>query len=594
MTRIIAIGILAVCQFPICLPTALAGPDSPARPLTALDCPAIPADGFKATGLLSERMLLNFRRMESERYAAVEKTGCLREPDYAWPGDMEGRALLAFVSLERATGRVFSNLSALRSKWAGRLNKEGYFGKRLDPQAIDEQQLSGHGWVLRGLCELYQSKHDPGVFNEIRRIVNGLALPTRGAHASYPIDPSQRLAEKGGVIGEEIQSLGRWVLSSDIGCELIFMDGLMQAAILLNDREADSLCEEILGRALEIDLLRIHAQTHASLTGVRGMLRWAEYKRRPSLIAEAEKRFRLYVREAVTENYENWNWFGRPKHTEPCAVVDSFMAAHDLWRLTGNSDYLSWYHQIVYNGFYAEQRANGGFGCSTVAGANGIRHLEIDLPEAWFCCSMRAAEGFAELARRAICIRGGEVFVTALDAGAIDLPCASGRLQGEISSGYPFDGRWELKVTGAPSDSISFHLFTPPWVSRPVLKLNSKAVPAVAERGFMSASLTLHPGERVAYEFEQIVHREPTVNVNSARSLLTYNYGPLILALRSNARAIESLPSAERWKWDKGSRQATVQGLDEVLTPLSGSLTSVDDDPKQFHRLFLFNAEAAP
>lgn len=53
--------------------------------------PPAPVRGFRPAGVLRERMLLNFDRMDSTRFAPVEQTGCLQRPDYAWPGDMEGR-----------------------------------------------------------------------------------------------------------------------------------------------------------------------------------------------------------------------------------------------------------------------------------------------------------------------------------------------------------------------------------------------------------------------------------------------------------------------------------------------------------------------
>ena len=39
----------------------------------------------------------------------------------------------------------------------------------------------------------------------------------------------------------------------------------------------------------------------------------------------------------MTENFENYNWFGRPEWTEGCAVIDSFIVATRLWRATGNA-----------------------------------------------------------------------------------------------------------------------------------------------------------------------------------------------------------------------------------------------------------------
>ncbi|MEI8243208.1 MAG: hypothetical protein WCI17_08085 [bacterium] len=557
----------------------------------------MPVCGFRPSGVLRERTHLNFDRMDSARFAAVRKTGCLQGPNYAWPGDMEGRSLLAFVLLDRATGCASANLAGLRAVWAGELNSHGYFGRPLDPQAINEQQLASHGWVLRGLCELYAWRKDPVVMDEIRVMVKNLALPTRGAHAVYPIDPAERRKGVGNFVGEHAQRVGRWLLSSDVGCDLIFMDGLMHAATLLNDPEVDALCEEILARNLQIDLLAIQAQTHATLTGVRGILRWAAHKQRPSLVAEAEARFRLYVDEGITENYENWNWFGRPTHTEPCAVVDSLMVAHELWRLTGKADYLAWAHRITHSGFFAEQVSNGGFGCSTVTGADGARRLGFSEAgfEAWWCCSMRAAEGLSDLARRALHTDGADLYVTGLWPGRVDLPLAGGRLIGTASGGYPCEGRWVLSIEAAPvAAPVTIHLFAPPWGASPVVQLNGQPVSAAqnAVEGFVNVTLQLAAGDRLAYAFEQSIHTQPTRNRHSLPGHVTYNYGPLVLALPSGAPEVRSLPPPQAWRWNETAGCATAAGFDGALSPLGERHRRADPNPAAYGRQLLFEGRA--
>ena len=42
-------------------------------------------------------------------------------------------------------------VAAYPAQW----NAQSYFGPVLDRRAINEQQLSGHGWFLRALCELF-------------------------------------------------------------------------------------------------------------------------------------------------------------------------------------------------------------------------------------------------------------------------------------------------------------------------------------------------------------------------------------------------------------------------------------------------------
>jgi hypothetical protein len=537
-------------------------------------------------------MMLNFDRMDSARYAPVEDTGSLRDPAYSWPGDMQGRALLSFVRLERATGRTSANLAGLRAVWAAHLNEWGYFGKKIDPQAIDEQQLAGHGWVLRALCELYDWKHDPAVLEEIRTIVKNLALPTLGAYASYPIDPALRAKGKGGIIGEKAQHTGRWILSSDIGCNMIFMDGLMHAATLLHDPETDALCEEILARNLQMDLVGIQAQTHASLTGARGMLRWAVYKNRPELVLEARKRFDLYTSEAMSENNENWNWFGRPTHSEPCAVIDSFMVANQLWQLTGDPAYLALAQRIVYNGFFAEQGPNGGFGCSTISGAEGRRGIGISFPEAWFCCSMRAGEGFAELCNRSLYHDASGIFVTGLNPGRFELPIMGGILAGTASGGYPFEGEWNLDVKAAPASPLLWRFFLPPWGSKPRVTLNGKPLQSTVENGFASVSIGLKAGDKLSYGFEQGLYLRDVTNRHSKKGFATYNYGPMILALPPGAPETVSLPPLNEWHWDSVGHCAVAKGSKAVLTPLGERFDRSEQDPKVYGRQLLFNKPA--
>ena len=72
------------------------------------------------------------------------------------------------------------------AEYKNHLNAQGTFGPALDLHAINEQQLSGHGWFLRGLCEYYEWKRDPQTLAQIRAVVHNLALPLRGSYAKYP------------------------------------------------------------------------------------------------------------------------------------------------------------------------------------------------------------------------------------------------------------------------------------------------------------------------------------------------------------------------------------------------------------------------
>ncbi len=98
----------------------------------------------------------------------------------------------------------------------------------------------------------------------------------------------------------------------------------------------------------------------------------------------------------MTDNYENYNWFGRPEWSESCAVVDSFILAVQLWQKTGKEHYIDDAEHILLNGMGYMQRPNGGFGGNVcVGGENHVLHPHPELYEAPWCCSMRGGEGLA-------------------------------------------------------------------------------------------------------------------------------------------------------------------------------------------------------
>src|SRR5690606_30673683 len=115
-----------------------------------------------------------------------------------------------------------------------------------------------------------------------------------------------------------------WLLSSDIGCDFIFMDGVIHAYSLFPDPEVKALVEEMIQRFLQMDLVGIKAQTHATLTALRGLLRYYSLTGESYLLEEVVERYDLYHGQAITENFENFNWFGRLAVVEVIPLNDFF------------------------------------------------------------------------------------------------------------------------------------------------------------------------------------------------------------------------------------------------------------------------------
>jgi hypothetical protein len=532
---------------------------------------------------LKERTAQNFARLQAEIYRPPL---VFRQTNWkAWPGDFEGRALLAVTLLSRATGEAPPYFAEMVAAYPAQWNAQGYFGPLLDRKAINEQQLSGHGWLLRALCELYD---DPGApqpkertLAQIRAVVKNLALPLRGAYAVYPIDPAVRAkaaapTSPGAVDGHLDAQHGEWVVSSDTGCCFIFLDGLCHAWVVLRsvgDSTAGPLKElidEAIARFAQVDVVAVKAQTHATLTAVRAVLRVYGETGDPALLELAQKRYGLYRSTAMTEHYANFNWFGRPESwTEPCAIIDSYMVATELWRQTGQPGYLEDAHRIWFNGVGRGLRANGGFGTDTCPGVTPF--VRVRSYEAYFCCTMRGGEGHARAAQNLYYTGGSggvsEVTVPFFENSTATLTLPEGEMTLRQVTTYPYGGQVRLEVVSSTvRGPVRVRLFAPQWTLNHTVMLrrgtNSVRAPLRREAGFVV--LELNPGRESGLELRFILRtgaREPISPV-TPRGYRAFEAGPLLLGYAPAEDSTATLKSPNPM---------------EIRLPADAELISADD-----------------
>src|SRR5206468_709831 len=160
--------------------------------------------------------------------------------------------------------------------------------------------------------------------------------------------------------------------------------------------------------------------------------------------------------------------------TEPCAIIDSYMLAVQLWQWTGNALYLEDAHHIYYNGIANTQRANGGFGLSNCPGPkeNFLRVAnKASGNEAYWCCTMRGGEGLASAIRYNYFTGARELVVPFYNSGEARFHFGKSEVVLKQSARYPFEGAvsWEVLRSSAPEDII-MRLFAPSWTSNHKLK----------------------------------------------------------------------------------------------------------------------------
>lgn len=490
---------------------------------------AMPLTAVEPGGNLMARLNLNYDRLESEAYRPSADRTIDFETAESWPGDFIGRTALGLSLLSQVTDRPPQHLDEIWASYPQRMNSRGYFGPIMAEGCADEQQLASHGWVLRSLCEQYRTTGDAETLQLVRRIVENLVLPAAVMLEEYPATADERrrigrdsgIASKGNATG--------WRLSTDDGCVLILWDGVVETLRVDPSPELLEASESFARLFQRLDLPEMQAQTHASLTGMRAALAHHDLVDDQSLLVSVREAFAAYKANAMTATYENYNWFGRPEVTEPCGVIDSYLVAMELWRLSGEPEFLEDAHHIYYNGFAATQRPNGGFGGNCCVGPEG-EFLSIEVDESHWCCTMRGAEGLTRVAQHAYFVQGGDLLVTSYGTSSSDIRIDNYELRVSQDSIYPFVGSSRLtfdQVEGKGELRVRF--FYPSYAGDIAVRRNGKILGGEARDGFYTVAFVPAVGDSVEVEFDFASGWSPTQGDQMAQKQ-TIRYGPLLLA----------------------------------------------------------------
>jgi hypothetical protein len=483
-------------------------------------------------GELQVRILKNFDRLEEKKYQPAH-VFLTDEQSGHWPGDTEGRTILGLVRDAQASGREPKYLKEIIELIPQKLNEKGYMGKIYPYGIMDEQQLSGNGWFLSGLIEYYKWKKDEKVLGYIQSIINNLFLPGKGFYKLYPIDPNVRTSGIGEAIGTVDKKVDNWMLSTDIGCLFIGMDGAINAYKLLPTKELKVVIDEMIERFLMMDLVAIKAQTHASLTAMRGLLTYAETTGNKELIDEVVKRWELYRAYGMTENYANYNWFVRyDAATEPCAIVDSYIVVSRLWELTQDPQYLPELDLIYYNAISHGQRENGGFGTDRFQPVD-LNSLTVQIPEAHWCCTMRGGDGLSSVAEGSYFSKRNSLYVVHYVDNKAKVNFAKNSfLSLEQKTNYPFIGEVNIRITNAQNakNTVIYLNALTDWAENIAVFVNGKKATTIIENGFISLKNNWKKNDSIKIAFDNKTRIVMPLNKeNYTKKMRKVQYGPLLL-----------------------------------------------------------------
>jgi hypothetical protein len=488
---------------------------TPAKGVVA-ELKPIPFEDHTPDGLLKARAELSFRRLQ-EPYFQWDHVSRVNFGPF--PGDAIGRTINGLTLLSQALNQPEpASLKDIMRHVPSLANPDGYLGPKLPESRANEDTMAGHNGYTYGLAEYALWTKDPAAKESLRRMVANLFVPARAAIAGYR---------------ETSEAKVDWHLSGgDVGQFFTTLDGMTRAYALVPSPEFKATIETAIERYRKLDLVGLSAQTHAMLSAATGILRWHEMHHRPEDLAFAETLYKQYRALAMTETFENYNWFNKPQWTEACGVIDSFILTVDLWRQTGRANYLEDAHLILFNGLLPGQLHNGGFGTGPCVGhATGTCRTKLH-SEAAFCCSMRGGEGIARAIQYSYFQNKDTVVLPFYSNGTATLRFAEGTCKVRQETGYPHKGQVRLEVLESQMNAEKkWRFFVPSWALKDSFEIRvngKKEKPRLAD-SFAEITLPIVRGTVVEVVFQQERGPRPAVQEELAKGATRYFDGPLLL-----------------------------------------------------------------
>jgi uncharacterized protein len=514
-----------------------------------------------AEGLLLKRARYTYDMYKAYTPEHVLKLNYSTKPsDKAFPGDTIGRYILSATLLSRALHEPApETLKKVMAALPAMLNAEGYLGWVLPPDRADETGLSNVMWS-NGLTEYCLWTRDGTALRMNRNVFAQIILPIREAYYYY-YSP------------EKTDGRIRWVhCTGDTAQAFGIIDPATRGYALFPSRALRREVNELIRLYQKIDHVEIKAQIHAVLFTARGILRWYEIEHNARHLQFAEDLYRRYRQLAMTEDYENYNWFGRPDWTEGCAIVDSFTVAVRLWRLTGKAEYLEDAQHILFNGLLANQKG-GDFGVNNCVGPTNQIFLKEGKPAPW-CCSVWGGKGLARAMQYSYFQREDGLMVTIPGNSTVTTRLPSGLLTLKQTTGYPHENGIRFEVLASESRrKRTLAVFLPSWIKRDSISVavNGQRVDWSTQKNFLLLRRTMKRGDVIEVGFEQCFGAAPLLRPDRSPGFHRYMHGPLVLGVDTKEEKklplgtpIEALGSAR------------YQAADITLAPLCELTDRVD------------------
>lgn len=401
-------------------------------------------------------------------------------------GDLSGRYLGALASAGRAD-KALELLPALLAHQ----RPDGSFGHPLSANGAtddDMARLWGAGRMLVGLVELYEATGDAKALDGARRLGDWLLVQAPRFNDEQ--------------VRAEFLS-GR--MATGYICWTQNVEGLLKLAELWPDDGRYSETAQRIAATLE---RRPGQHVHGWLTTLRGMV---ETPLLSPVARQAVAAFSLTPDLLPTGSVAEYFLPGLSRD-EGCSHADWVRLNLSLAAKTGESRYLESAESALFNGFYPNQSARGGFGHRRFS-QHGI---EGGHEEAWWCCTLHGLRAFRDI-QESVFARVGDRLRYQLP---VDGVYRGAELELEADSTLEADGRVTAVVVRGQLAGLDVR--QPAWSGALRFERDGQAISTVG-----TLDPPLAPGERLTIEYSPIDRSVDGVEY----------HGPWILAVPADPRA---------------------------------------------------------
>ena len=423
-------------------------------------------------------------------------------------GDLSGRYIGALAAASYRNKQLTTDLIPLVAQILQHQNQDGHFG---DPMGVNETtendmaRLWGNGRMLIGLLEYYKAtKHEP-------------ALIAAKKIGEFLVEVSPRF---------NAPSLQRFFLDGKFAvgyvCWTQNIEGLTALYRLVPDTRYLKLSEQMAERIER----RESQHSHGLLTSLRGLVDLSRITKNPAYLRQAEKIWQeiitsgnLLIQGAIPEAF-----LPSIERDEGCSQADWIRLNLELWRETGNMQYLAQAEKTLFNEFAVNQFSTGDFGHIKLRETG----IGSQMTRAWWCCTLHGLRTFPEIERNVFHFDDGIIYYDIPVDGTFNF---SGT-KITANSSLQQDAKIILSITPTHRSSIRLAVRLPKWAKSVHINVKGESQDVITIGNYLHIKnlITAATEIRLSYNLKTDLKKHPDKNDYTA-----IFHGPWLLGIAESS-----------------------------------------------------------